>query len=103
MSASRRDKRDDKFIPTEMADVFKALSDPSRLRILYEVSKTDVCVHELCKALHMSQTSVSHHLRQLRAQHLVNTRRAGREIFYMLASSHVTELLETARRHVESD
>jgi ArsR family transcriptional regulator len=50
----------------------------------------------------MSQPAVSHHLRQLRAQRLVTTRRTGREIFYTLAAGSIPDILELARKHVEA-
>jgi DNA-binding transcriptional ArsR family regulator len=103
MTATRRNKPEKMaYDPQVVAEVFKALSDPSRLRILYDLAENDACVHELCETLQMSQPAVSHHLRQLRAQRLVTTRRTGREIFYVLATSAITEMLELARRHVEA-
>jgi DNA-binding transcriptional ArsR family regulator len=87
---------------TDLADVFKAFSDPTRLRILIELAKADACVHELCNTLSMSQTAVSHHLRQLRGQHLVSTRRAGRETYYAIAADFVPGVIEEVRRHVEA-
>src|SRR5947209_16766927 len=103
MSATRRTKSEKiVYQPNDIADIFKALADPSRLRILYDLAEDDACVHELCETLQMSQPAVSHHLRQLRAQRLVTTRRTGREIFYMLANSAITDMLELARRHVEA-
>ena len=103
MSAIRRQKSEKVvYVPTDIAELFKALADPSRLRILYDLAENDVCVHELCEALQMSQPAVSHHLRQLRAQRLVTTRRTGREVFYMLGTNAVTEILDLARKHVEA-
>jgi DNA-binding transcriptional ArsR family regulator len=103
MSAPRRNKPEKTLSqPNEVAEIFKALADPSRLRILSDLAGNDACVHELCETLQMSQPAVSHHLRQLRAQRLVTTRRTGREIFYVLATNAITDMLELARRHVEA-
>jgi ArsR family transcriptional regulator, lead/cadmium/zinc/bismuth-responsive transcriptional repressor len=104
MSSSRRDKVDKSSNqPHDIADVFKALSDPTRVRILIDLGKNDACVHELSSSLDMTQTSISHHLRQLRGQKLVTTRRTGREIYYGLASNQIIGIIEAAKRHVESD
>ncbi len=102
MSAPRKNVDKLGTQPLELAELFKALSDASRLRILYGLADGDACVHELCKNLGMSQTAVSHHLRQLRAQRLVTSRRAGREIFYALAGGQILAILDAARRHVEA-
>lgn len=85
----------------ETADLFKALADPIRLHILHELSGTDACVHELCKLVDMSQPSVSHHLRLLRAARLVSTHRKGREIFYQLTDDNITSIVEATRRRVQ--
>jgi ArsR family transcriptional regulator len=82
-----------------VAEIFKTLSDPTRLRILTVLGEREVCVHELCARLGMSQPAVSHQLRLLRVGHLVRTRRAGREIFYSLEDEHVMSLVAAAREH----
>ncbi len=86
----------------QIAELFKAMSDPTRLRILYAVGKSELGVSDLAERIGMSQTSVSHHLGKLRNQQLVTTRRAGREIFYSLAERSITEILDAAKRHVEA-
>jgi ArsR family transcriptional regulator len=81
------------------AEVFKTLSDPTRLRILSALGEGELCVHELCARLAMSQPAVSHQLRLLRVSRLVRPRRAGREIFYALDDEHVMSLVAAARAH----
>ena len=83
----------------EAAEMFKTLSDPTRLRILTALRDGENCVHELCARLAMSQTAISHQLRLLRVQRLVSARRAGREIFYSLADGHVLSLVAAACSH----
>jgi ArsR family transcriptional regulator, lead/cadmium/zinc/bismuth-responsive transcriptional repressor len=87
----------------DVADLFKAFADPTRVRILAELGKSDACVHELCDALQMTQTAVSHHLSLLRQRRLVTTRRAGRETHYSLAASFVPEVIDAVKRYVEAD
>src|SRR5688572_15194160 len=77
-----------------LSEIFGMLADPTRLRILTALVEHDeLCVHELCARLGMSQPAVSHQLRFLRTARLVRGRRAGREIFYALDDDHVMTLL----------
>ena len=85
----------------DLAEMFKALSDPTRLRIITALAQGEVCVHELSEALGMSQSAVSHQLRLLRHQGLVRGRREGRHIYYRLADEHVYDLLKQALDHLE--
>src|SRR5262245_44195386 len=81
------------------AEIFKSLSDPTRLRILLRLAAGEACVHELCAALAMSQPAVSHQLRLLRVGRMVQTRRKGREIFYSIQDEHVMKLVSAALAH----
>jgi len=83
----------------ELAEIFKTLGDPTRLRILAALRAGERCVHDLCARLRMSQPAVSHQLRTLRAAGLVKPRRAGREIFYSLDDAHVLVLIEEGLQH----
>jgi DNA-binding transcriptional ArsR family regulator len=98
MIGRARDRFDEAQV-LAVAEMFKTLSDPTRLRILSRLAADEACVHELCAALAMSQTAVSHQLRLLRVARLVRTRRAGREIFYSLEDDHVMSLVAAARAH----
>ncbi len=92
-------RRNDEAQLQAVAEIFKTLSDPTRLRILGRLARSEACVHELCAALAMSQTAVSHQLRLLRVARLVRPRRAGREIFYSLKDEHVMSLVAAAGAH----
>jgi ArsR family transcriptional regulator len=81
------------------AEVFKTLSDPTRLRIISALSDGETNVTALCEALNMSQPAVSHQLARLRDAHLVRSRRAGRVIYYELEDEHVMTLVSSARAH----
>lgn len=84
-----------------LAEIFKLLADPTRLRILATLAEHgSLCVHELTAALGMQQSAVSHQLRLLRAARLVSGRRAGREIHYSLDDAHVLALLSEGLKHV---
>ena len=83
-----------------MVDTFKALSDPTRLRIVSLLAETELCVCDLATALDMGQSAVSHQLRTLRDMRLVRWRREGRRIFYALDDEHVADLLRRGLEHV---
>lgn len=85
----------------ELAEIFKLLGDPTRLRILTALADGgELCVHELCERMAMSQPAISHQLRVLRTARLVRSRRAGREIFYAIDDEHVLVLLSEGQKHV---
>jgi ArsR family transcriptional regulator len=83
-----------------LAETFKALSDPTRVRIVSLLSEAELCVCDLAAALGMSQSAVSHQLRTLRDLRLVRWRRDGRQIFYMLDDDHVADLYRRGLDHV---
>ena len=82
-----------------VADLFRTLADPTRLRILALLGEGEACVHVICARLGMGQSAVSHQLRLLRAFHLVRHRRVGREIYYAMDDEHVAQLIREGRRH----
>jgi DNA-binding transcriptional ArsR family regulator len=84
----------------DLAEIFRTLADPTRLRLLTALAEGgEMCVHELCARVAMSQPAVSHQLRTLRTARLVRPRRAGREIFYSLDDEHVLKLLQEGLTH----
>jgi len=83
-----------------LAETFKALSDPTRVRIVSLLGKAELCVCDLAAALGMSQSAVSHQLRTLRDLRLVRWRREGRQIFYKLDDEHVSDLFYRGLDHV---
>lgn len=84
-----------------LAELFKALSDPTRLRIIGLLVEHEVCVHTLGETLGMSQPAISHQLRYLRQLQLVRYRKEGRHVFYALDDDHVRVLLAQGLLHVE--
>jgi ArsR family transcriptional regulator len=86
-----------------LAETFKALSDPSRVRIVSLLRGEELCVCDLAAALGMSQSAVSHQLRTLRDLRLVRWRREGRQIFYTLDDDHVADLFQRGLDHVVHD
>ena len=84
---------------TELSDLFQLLSDPNRVKILYALSREEVCVCDLSALLGMSDSAVSHQLRLLRALRLVKSRKEGRVVYYSVSDDHVTRLLEMCLQH----
>src|SRR5687768_12764623 len=73
----------------DLAAMFDAFADPTRLKLLCCLTQGEMCVGDLAEMLMVSPSAVSHQLRGLRALHLVRTRRAGKSIFYALDDDHV--------------
>jgi len=86
---------------TRLAEVFKTLSDPSRVRIISALAHAELCVYDLSAALGMSQSAVSHQLRSLREMRLVRYRKQGRHVYYQLDDEHIRDLFRRGLEHVE--
>jgi ArsR family transcriptional regulator len=84
-----------------LALTFKVLGDPTRLRIVYALSREELCVCDLAAVLGMTQSVVSHSLRALRQLRLVRYRRDGKIAFYCLDDEHIQSLVTDGFRHVE--
>ena len=84
-----------------LAELFKMLGDPTRVRILDTLAQGERCVCDIAELVGMSESAVSHQLRLLRATRLVRARRAGRQAFYALDDHHIIGLLHDAQRHVQ--
>lgn len=85
----------------DVSQIFKALSDPTRIRILYLLSQEECSVNHLAELLVVSQSAVSHQLSLLRSLRLVKSRREGTSIIYSCDDSHVISLLSQAVSHSE--
>jgi DNA-binding transcriptional ArsR family regulator len=84
-----------------LAETFRVLGDPTRVRILDALSGGEVCVCDIASIAGISESAVSHQLRLLRGMRLVRPRRAGRMVFYSLDDHHIIELLHQALTHVQ--
>lgn len=84
-----------------LAETFKILGDPTRIKIAYALSKEELCVCDIANLLGVSQSAVSHSLRTLRQMKLVKFRREGKIAYYTLDDEHIASLLEEGFRHVE--
>lgn len=82
-----------------LSELFRALADETRTRILYLLSEQELCVCDLAYLLEMSLPAVSHHLRLLKIMRLVRARREGKQVFYSLDDEHVMSLIVIAQEH----
>ncbi|MBX3492199.1 MAG: winged helix-turn-helix transcriptional regulator [Parvibaculum sp.] len=92
---------DDKTV--ELADMFKMLGDPSRLRIVTATLEGPRAVGEIAAMLGLSVSLVSHHLRLLRATRLVSPERRGKQIFYRVHDQHVAHVIRDMIAHVNEE
>lgn len=84
-----------------LSEIFAALSDPTRLRLLDALARAEaLCVCDICALLDLKQSNVSHQLRLLRALRLVRNERRGRNVFYSLDDDHVRSLLCQGLDHI---
>jgi DNA-binding transcriptional ArsR family regulator len=84
-----------------LAQVFRALADPTRVRIVSALARAELCVGDLAAVLGMSVSAISHQLRLLRELRVVRKRRDGKHIYYALDDEHVGELFERGLEHVQ--
>ncbi|MBC8159856.1 MAG: winged helix-turn-helix transcriptional regulator [Roseiflexaceae bacterium] len=85
---------------TDVAEIFKAMADPTRVRILHALSHAELCVGDLSAVLGMKEPAVSHQLRLLRSLRVVRARRDGKQVYYTLDDDHVRMLFQLSLEHV---
>jgi DNA-binding transcriptional ArsR family regulator len=86
-----------------LADTFRILGDPTRVRILDVLASGELCVCDIAEIVGISDSAVSHQLRLLRGMRLVRPRRAGRQVYYSIDDHHIVSLLQQGLRHVTED
>ena len=85
----------------QLAELFSALSDASRVRIIALLLDDEMSVRALAQGLRMTESAVSHQLRGLRQMRLVRARKSGRQVFYCIDDDHVTKLYNMGLDHVD--
>ncbi|MBI5965239.1 MAG: helix-turn-helix transcriptional regulator [Chloroflexi bacterium] len=85
----------------QLAELFSALSDASRVRIISLLIEGEMSVSALAEGLKMTESAVSHQLRGLRQMRIVRARKEGRQVFYSLEDEHVQKLYSMGLDHVE--
>jgi len=86
-----------------ISDTFKALSDPTRLKIVLSLLQSELCVCEIAEAVGISQSAVSHQLRKLKDMRLVKRRKSSKMVFYSLDDEHILKLLTECINHVQEE
>ena len=87
-------------IAADVAELFRAFSDTSRVRIIAALADCEMNVNTLAEAVGLSESATSHHLRSLRQMRLVRTRKEGREVFYCLDDEHILAIYRMGLDHV---
>jgi ArsR family transcriptional regulator len=84
----------------DLADLYKMFSDSTRVRILWALSREEMCVCDIAVLLDMTKSAISHQLRSLRLSNLVKYDKRGKEVYYSLADSHVKDIFEKGFEHI---
>lgn len=96
-----------KLIPettaAQLADLFKALGDPTRVKMIHALLQSELCVHDLTQVLAMGQSAVSHQLRLLRNMRIVKRRKVGKTVFYSLDDDHVEQIFLLTLQHLKHE
>lgn len=91
--------QDEKF--ADISDFFKVLGDSTRMKILWALDKSELCVCDIATLIGMTKSAVSHQLKVLKNNNLVKNRRNGKVVYYSLADSHVQNIIEKAVEHLD--
>lgn len=85
----------------DLAEIFKVFGDSTRIRILYVLFESEMCVCDIAQLLNMTQSAISHQLRILKQSKLVKSRREGKSVFYSLADDHVHSIINQGFEHIK--
>lgn len=100
VARARKRMRDERTI-VNLAEIFKVLSEPTRVSILHALSEEELCVCDISAVVQISSSAISHQLRILRTARLVKSRKDGKMVYYSLDDEHVRNLFEEGIRHLE--
>ena len=84
----------------DLSEFFKVFGDSTRIKILYVLSQSEMCVCDIATLLQMGQSAISHQLRVLKQMRLVTFRREGKTVFYSLADAHIQTILAQGMEHI---
>lgn len=96
-----QDDLPDDEILYDLAELFRVFGDTTRIKILYALFESELCVNDIAQVVGLSQSAVSHQLRLLKASKLVKFRREGKAIYYSLDDDHVRTMIALGMEHVE--
>ena len=84
----------------DLAELYKVFGDSTRIKILYVLFESEMCVCDIAQLLNMSQSAISHQLRVLKQSRLVKFRREGKTVFYSLNDRHVEQIINQGMEHI---
>jgi len=93
----------DEHTAAHVAELFRAFSDTSRVRIMAVLMRGETNVSALSRAVGVSDSAISHHLRGLRQMRLVSSRKAGKEVFYRVDDPHIVHLFQQGVKHIRDE
>ncbi|QGR00144.1 transcriptional regulator [Paenibacillus psychroresistens] len=102
-TTSLTDRRIEEHLALNLSDIFKALGDPTRVKIIYALVQNELCVHDLSVVLEMAQSAVSHQLRYLRNLRIVKRRKSGKTVYYSLDDDHVEQIFVQTLQHIKHE
>ena len=85
----------------DLAELYKIFGDTTRIKILYVLFQSELCVCDIAALLNMGQSAISHQLKVLKQSKLVKSRREGKSVFYSLSDSHVRTIIDQGVEHIE--
>jgi DNA-binding transcriptional ArsR family regulator len=93
----------DEHTAAHVAELFRAFSDTSRVRILSAIVEQEVNISALAEMVGLTESAVSHHMRGLRQMRIVQARREGKEVYYSVIDPHIVALFQQGVRHVQEE
>ena len=93
----------DEHTAAHVAELFRAFSDTSRVRILSAIIEKEANITALAEMVGITESAISHHMRGLRQMHIVRARRDGKEVFYSVDDPHIIALFQQGVRHVQEE
>jgi len=100
---SVKKKMPDEDILYDLSDFFKVLGDSTRVKIMWALDESEMCVCDLAVLLNMTKSAISHQLKSLKQANLVKFRREGKVVYYSLSDDHVKEIFEKGLEHIRED
>jgi ArsR family transcriptional regulator len=100
---SVKKKMPEEDILYDLSDFFKVLGDSTRVKIMWALDESEMCVCDLAVLLNMTKSAISHQLRSLKQANLVKFRRDGKVVYYSLSDDHVKEIFEKGLEHIREE
>lgn len=96
-----KDKMPEDEMLYDLAELFKVFGDTTRIKILYALFSSEMCVCDIANLLNMTQSAISHQLRVLKQARLVKFRKEGKTVYYSLDDSHISQIFNCGLNHIQ--